>query len=75
MAYEPEDVLKVKGDDGEVEVVTIEEESAGDFEIPGLDQTVAEYNDCDADETVYSVVYTGGRSKNTYAFPECRLET
>lgn len=76
------DVLHVKGTDanpdsgGEVVVQAVADEAAGEYDIPGLGQTVAEYNGCDEDEAVIEAVYTGDSigPPKTYAFPISRLE-
>lgn len=75
------DVLRVKGtkdrpdSGGEVVVKQVADETAGEYVIPGLEKTVAEYNDCDPNEAVIEAVYSGESlgTPQTYAFPESRL--
>ncbi len=76
VSIEPGDELIDKGlEDGEkvVEVVEIADETAGEYMIPGLDQSVAEYNGTPPGEPVV-IAHYNDRGKNEYAFPLSRLE-
>jgi hypothetical protein len=60
-------------------IVTESPFEAGEHVIDGLDETVAEFNDCDEDEAVYGVVF-GDRllsdldDSRVYSYPQSRLE-
>lgn len=68
-------------DDPDATMVVIRacEESAGEYYIGGVDESVAEYNDCDPDEDVYQVVFAGRGDQDLadltrYPYPRSRLE-
>lgn len=75
VSIEPGDELIDTGLDEEklVEVVEVADETAGEYIIPGLDQSVAEYNGTPPGEPVI-IAHYNDRGRNEYAFPLSRLE-